>query len=148
MVKVLRKISDNVVLYAGNELTVDADGAHAPGWFYPLLNNTNAEVVEAVDLPANFCRGGYSYDGSWSVADQSRIDARIAKKNAAANERAVLEDERQVIDSLKKIAILQYALIDVLLAKSTITAGDFDAKSRAVYQNLKPVIDRLRSNLP
>lgn len=83
--KILIRKSDNVVLYAQDDLILDTE-AHGIGWRDPHFNTGNATIVEAT-LPDNWTGAVWSYtNGVWAVADpvayaaiaadvQARVDA-------------------------------------------------------------------------
>lgn len=99
----------------------------------PAYDSAIEKIVEGTPVD-----NAGTWERTWAVValTQQEIDDRLDSA-----------DNNEVVNNLKKIAILQYALIDALLANATIAAVDFDVKSRAVYQDLKPVIDRLRAKL-
>lgn len=70
--------SDNVVLFSGNTLSVDAYGVHGDGWSYPGLNSSTATLVQNVTLPSPWVPSAYSYsNGTFTVVNQAAVTAAI-----------------------------------------------------------------------
>lgn len=82
--KIIKRIEDNVVLYAGEDLRLDDTGAFGPvdeatcdfAWHDPALNPENAQLLDVDELPANFSGGCYTHvDGAWISTDA--LDAQL-----------------------------------------------------------------------
>lgn len=74
--------SDNVVVFSGTDLLLDATGAHGDGWTYAGLTNANATLVQNVTLPTPWIAGAYAYaNGAFAVFDQAAINA-VQQKTA------------------------------------------------------------------
>lgn len=54
-------------------------------------------------------------------------------------------DKSKIVSAVLDLGFVVVKLVDVLIAKNVIAATDFDAKTRQEYQDLKAIIDRLRS---
>ncbi len=83
--KIIRRNADNVVLYIGNDLVLDADGVHGAGWIHPGL--TGVSLVDAADPPSYWLGSCFTYVGTtWTVipARQADVDQYIASLAAAA----------------------------------------------------------------
>ena len=86
MIKIIKKISDNVVIFAGDDLVLDQEGCRGSGWEFRNIdpNDLTLEVVESI--PEQFVGGGWSYtNGVWTsnqIADQVILPARRAEKIA------------------------------------------------------------------
>lgn len=66
--KILIRKSDNVVLYAQDDLQLDTE-AHGNGWRDPQFNTGNA-ILDDATLPAGWTGAVWSYTGGvWAVAD-------------------------------------------------------------------------------
>lgn len=64
--KIIKRQSDNVVLFTGDDLVLDDDGCRGTGW--QLRNiDPNELTLEVVDeIPNQFIGGGWTYvDGVW-----------------------------------------------------------------------------------
>lgn len=66
--------SDNLVMWCGNDLSIDASGVHGTGWIYPQLNSTTATLVQNVTLPNPYVANVYSYSaGVFTIANQTAL---------------------------------------------------------------------------
>ncbi len=92
--KIIRRNADNVVLYTGNDLVLDAEGVRGAGWTHPGL--TGVSLVEAVDPPSYWLGCCFTYIGTtWAVipARQADVDQHIADLAAAAASAAAKETD-------------------------------------------------------
>jgi len=84
--KIIKQISDNAVIFTGDDLTLDAAGTHGNGWGAPSFTTTNAmlETIEG-SLPPYYQGACFTFiDGVWAVlpSAQGQVDAAIAEKLA------------------------------------------------------------------
>lgn len=79
--KILIRKSDNVVIYAQDDLILDTE-AHGNGWRDPQFNADNATLDDAT-LPAGWTGAVWSYtNGVWAVADPVAYAAIAAEVQA------------------------------------------------------------------
>lgn len=72
--KIIKRIEDDVVLYAGDEIYLAAEQAGGIGWADQSTTSANAVLVDQVTLPSVWAGGAYSYvDGAWMVANQALL---------------------------------------------------------------------------
>lgn len=84
--KIIKRQSNNVVIFAGDDLALDQGGCRGAGWAFRAIdpNELTLETVESI--PEQFVGGGWSYsDGVWTsnaIADQVILPAKRAEKMA------------------------------------------------------------------
>jgi hypothetical protein len=92
--KIIKKIDDNTVVFAGKKLSIDANGCYGEGWEYKT-NTSNLILETGVTLPRGFVAGGWSHlDGVW--VSNAIGDAYLAERDAeiaAATRKSGLESE-------------------------------------------------------
>ena len=121
--KILIRNSDNVVIYAQDDLVLD-DEAHGNSWRDQNFNTENAILTDAV-LPDLWTGAVWSYTGgAWAVVDTVRHDEIVANEQAKKaltarqdrNDKLKDSDWTQLIDSLADKAtwaIYRKALRDI-----------------------------------
>lgn len=78
----------------------------------------------------------FSVTATWTVT---------AKSQAELNVIVATDDQNELRRKDAEAVFVLVTLIDALISKGTITAGDFDATARAAYLDLKPVADRVKA---
>lgn len=82
--KIIKRTSDNVVLFAGNDLVLDENGVHGNGWTCRVIDAASVQLVNVADIPEQFMGGGWAYeDGTWTpnaIADQAILPGKKAAK--------------------------------------------------------------------
>lgn len=82
--KILIRKSDNVVIYAQDDLILDTE-VHGNGWRDPQFNTDNALLGDAA-LPDNWIGAVWSYsNGVWAVADTAAHAEHLANLAAKTN---------------------------------------------------------------
>lgn len=92
--KIIIRLEDNVVLYAGEDIRLDDTGAYGPvdetaldfAWHDASLNSLNAELVEVESLPDGWTGACFTYvDGVWvsTPEHQEQLDAQLTAARAA-----------------------------------------------------------------
>ena len=77
--KTVIRNSDHLAVYAGDDLTLTAEGVRGPGWIDPSLTTDTATLLD-LTLPEGFIPGAYAYvGGAWVVADQEIVDTHNAE---------------------------------------------------------------------
>ena len=80
--KILIRNSDNVAIYAQDDLILDTE-AHGNGWRDPNFNSVNATLIDAT-LPRFWTGAAWSYIGGvWEVVDFARYDELVSVEKAA-----------------------------------------------------------------
>ena len=75
---IIKRLSDNVVLYAGDNVALTALQATSDNGSTDRGTTTaNAVLVAGVTLPVPWTGGAYSYNGSFAVVDQPLLDATL-----------------------------------------------------------------------
>lgn len=81
--KIIKRNSDNVVLYAGDDLALTETQASGDSWADPSLTTANATLEQATP-PAGWVGAAWAYTGSaWVVVDAPRV-AQITSEAAKA----------------------------------------------------------------
>lgn len=80
--KILIRNSDNIAIYAQDDLVLTIFDVHGDNWHDPNFNGRNATIIEAI-LPRCWTGAVWSYiDGVWAVVDSARyaelLNAEIA----------------------------------------------------------------------
>lgn len=87
--KIVKRASDNVVLFAGEDLALDQYGVSGNGWRYTSITTANAILETVNSLPDNFAPGEWTYAGGvWTPS--ASIDA-IILANAKADKLVELQ---------------------------------------------------------
>ena len=85
-IKIVRRISDQVVLFAAPELSLSNTTVIGEGWTCKNLDVTQLEVLEVDSLPEYYVAGGWMYDsGVWtlnSTGNQYMLPVKRAQKIA------------------------------------------------------------------
>lgn len=65
--KIIKRIADNVVLFAGSDLTLNDSGVHGPGWSFEKINPAILSIENVDSVPEYFIGGGWTYNnGEWA----------------------------------------------------------------------------------
>lgn len=65
--KIIKRLLDNVVIFAGDDLAIDQDGCRGTGWQFRNIDPNDLTLEEVDNIPAPFVGGGWSYaDGVWT----------------------------------------------------------------------------------
>lgn len=84
--KIIKRQSDNVVLFTGDDLVLDGDGCRGAGWQLRNINPNELTLETVESIPEQFVGGGWSHtDGIWTsnaIADQVILPAKRAEKIA------------------------------------------------------------------
>jgi len=95
-VKIIKRKSDDVVLFANNYLTLEGAICSGRGWSYRHTGPVELELEEVAELPEGFIVRGWSHkDGVWTsnaIADQVILPAKRAKKIAQFTAQATTEN--------------------------------------------------------
>ena len=82
--KIIKRKSDDVVLFASPYLVLDRSICSGRGWSYRHTGPVELELEEVAELPEGFIVRGWSHkDGVWTsnaIADQVIVPAKRAKK--------------------------------------------------------------------
>lgn len=94
---IVKRKSDNVVIFSGDDITLDKSGCRGDGWVFNKIDPEEM-MIEKVDyLPEGFFVGFWMYsDGVWSkTAEGSSNDVRelTDKQNAALMEIDLVSDD-------------------------------------------------------
>lgn len=102
--KIITRNTDSVVIYAGDNITLTAEGATSQGGsFDPTTTTANAALIEGVTLPTPWTGGAYSYaDDEWVVVGQGLLDA--LQPSAAVPQSVTMRQAR--------LALLDAGLLD------------------------------------
>lgn len=119
--KIIKRASDNTVLFAGDDLTLDITGCGGAGWLHRGITTNNA-VIEAVDaLPDEFEPGQWTYAGGFwtpsSLVADKQLSARKSAKLAelqTAYEAANYADIDHASKTWKADQVAQQLLVAVL----------------------------------
>lgn len=88
MTRIIQRLTDGVVLYAGDDLTLDTSGAAGGDWRDPSTTSDNAQLVEGVALPTPWTGGAYTFDGSsFAVHDAALLAPAAAAVPASVSRR-------------------------------------------------------------
>lgn len=86
MIKIIKRFTDNVVLFVGNDLVLDDVGCSGAGWSFRNIDPNELVLEEAAEIPEGFTGGGWAYaDGVWtinSVGEQALLPGKRAEKIA------------------------------------------------------------------
>ncbi len=77
--KILVSNVDHLVIYADDSMVLTDSELTGDGWRDPKFNATNSRIEDA-ELPSPWAGGAYQYNGAWSVANQSILDALAAAR--------------------------------------------------------------------
>lgn len=96
MMKIIKYISNNIVIFTGNDLSLDQNGCRGAGWQFRNID-PNELTLETVDsIPEQFVGGGWSYAaGVWTsnaIADQIILPPKRAGKMAQFTAQATAEN--------------------------------------------------------
>jgi hypothetical protein len=84
--KIIRRKSDNIVLFAEENLTLNPLGVHGDGWEYTDIDWTTVELITVITLPEHFVPSGWTYiDGIWAsneVTEEIVLPVLLAQKIA------------------------------------------------------------------
>lgn len=84
MTNIIKRNSDSVVLYVGDNLTLGADAARGAGWIDFNATTANASLVTGTP-PATWTGGAYSFDGTnWTIVNQALIPVPQSVSRAQA----------------------------------------------------------------
>ncbi len=85
--KILKQLSNNAVIFTGDDLALTASGASGNGWTAAMFTTANAVLDDALSLPNGYMGNCWSYGGGvWAVLPdaQAQVDAEAARLLAEA----------------------------------------------------------------
>ncbi|MFM0101998.1 hypothetical protein PQR01_00420 [Paraburkholderia rhynchosiae] len=86
MTNIIKRSADNVVIYVGDDLTLDHTAARGAGWQDFNTTTANASLVTGTP-PATWVGGAYSFDGTtWTIVNQAliRVPQSVSRAQALA----------------------------------------------------------------
>ena len=93
--KIIKRISDSVVLYADDDLMLGATGASNGDWQDPNTTTENAVLIEGVTLPVDWMGGNYTFDGgSWAHTTVGAAQSEAMKAQAKLDKWEAIKIER------------------------------------------------------
>lgn len=127
--KIIRRKSDNVVLFKGADLVLDAQGVHSSKWRARNISNTDHELLNVPSIPDGFVGGGWTYDGTtWTPTAQrtTEILSNVKKQKKielnAAHDALIYSD---ILHSTKTYTATpeRQALLAQILSIGSVPAG-------------------------
>lgn len=68
--KIIKRKSDNVIIFKGDDLKLDKSGCTGKGWAFNKIPSSDLVLEEVQEFPAGFLVGACSYSyGEWSKTD-------------------------------------------------------------------------------
>lgn len=112
--KIIKLLSNNAVIFTGDDLSLDATGAHGDGWTAAMFTTANA-ALETINeaLPVGYIGNAWAYNGGWFVlpGQQAMVDAEISAIYQASVPRQVTRRQaRQALLLRGKLALVQPAI--------------------------------------
>lgn len=90
--KIIKRKSDNVVIFAGDDLVLDENGCRGDGWQLRNMDSSSLSLEDVESIPEQFVGSGWAYaDGIWTsnqIADQVILPAARAEKIEQFTEQA------------------------------------------------------------
>lgn len=84
--KIIKRIADNVVLFFGDDLALNQNGASGDGWIFRGIDPNELALEEIAGIPDGFVGGGWTYaNGVWTInaiGEQTLLPAKRAEKIA------------------------------------------------------------------
>lgn len=128
---IITQNSDNVVLFAEPNITIDSNGIYGDGWVYNGLTSSTALLTSGVTLPVGFLLGAWSYlNGTWAITNTVAVNAFVAKNLQAAQSAQV-----QILTNAYQTAITQ----PVSFTSASGVTKLFQADPQSVY-NLQGIL--------
>jgi len=125
--KILKRISDNVVLILAENITLSSEGATTSTAFYPSLTHANSVVENVTVFPSDFVGGHYSYifdvwtiTAEGSAAQGVKLAQAKSVKNAQINEWRLQANETSFTYEGHHIAADMMSKIDILVTNGEI----------------------------
>lgn len=146
--QIIKRQSDNVVIFAGNDLALDESGCRGAGWQFRNINPSELTLETVDSIPVQFVGGGWSYaDGVWTsnaIADQVILPAKRAEKIAQFTAQAAATNSADIdyLDYTWRADLASQALLAQVLAIGSVPEGmywrDSSGTPRAMtYANLQ-----------
>jgi hypothetical protein len=128
--KIIKRISDNVVLYSGDTLVMTGNDARNNDWVDTNTTTKNSTITEAI-LPEDWVGGAYTFDGSvWAqtpefiaslviLAEAKRIQkvpqsVKMRQARLALHQVGKLETVEQNIQLLDKPAQIEWEFAETV----------------------------------
>lgn len=84
--KIIKRISNNVAIFAGNNLAIENNACRGDGWTFDKIDVTLLKVETVDSIPDGFVGGGWTYlDGVWTaneIGEQALLPEKRAEKIA------------------------------------------------------------------
>lgn len=81
--QIIKRISNNIVIFAGNNLAIENNVCRGDGWTFDKIDVTLLTVESVDSIPAGFVGGGWIYlDGVWTVNEIGEQALLPAKRSA------------------------------------------------------------------
>lgn len=120
MIKIIKRKSDNVVLYANDDLELTANGVTGTNFRAKRITTANAIIEEVASLPDDWCGLWYTYsNGGWAYAAYG-IETKADLLSKKETEEALIKLEA----SDKTIGRLAEDLIETLINLNVIKESD------------------------
>lgn len=139
--KIIKRISDNLVVYAEENLELTENGCYGNGWFCKNHTTENSVLEDVDSLPEDFIGGGWTYNNEiWSQTDFASV--YISEKNSVRVPQSVTM--RQARLALSDAGILT----DVInyMNASDIETQIYWETSRYINR-LHPIVENVRVEL-
>jgi len=108
--KIIRRKSDNVVVFCGKSFKLNDKGLSCKSFKAPTITSSTHECIDAESIPSDFCGGHYTYtDSSWSRTDLGS-DAETKKNTELSTKR---KNELSALRYKKEVAGITVAGIRV-----------------------------------
>ncbi|NBQ67526.1 MAG: DUF4376 domain-containing protein [Nitrosomonadaceae bacterium] len=93
--KIIKRIFNNVVIFAGNNLVIENNACRGDGWAFDKIDVTLLKVETVDSIPDGFVGGGWTYlDGVWAaneIGEQAFLPEKRAEKISEFTEIATRE---------------------------------------------------------
>ena len=93
---IIRRKSDNIVLYAANDLYLVESECRGNGWVDATNTNANCELLTVDEIPNNFKGGSFIYDGTWTLIDNDLLNKLKEDKQVEIRDAFELESDLPV----------------------------------------------------
>jgi len=127
--KIVKRISDNVVLFAGDNLAIEQSAVTGDGWWFSRIDVTLLTVEDVDSIPPYFIGSGWTYsDGIWSsteTGDQYMLPAKREGKVAELEAARIAVGFANIVHDGKiwKADLSAWQLISQILSVGSVPEG-------------------------
>lgn len=128
MINLVRRKSDNVVLFAGDTYSITESGLVSSAFKAPTITEIGHEIVECESIPDDWKGGWYAYNGEWVLTE-------FGTEQKAANEPSFEDLKSEIEEKINAQFEAETSLIKGRVTQNEIDTFITQETEALAYQN-------------